>query len=186
MQTNPVVRRCAREYFRGWNLWQSEGLVVLAWALGHAELPAYYAQCEPSDIANQIGFLGSRETTALHEPRLRDSAEIEKWADICLTLGWRLRQFSLQAGWMDFVQYVPSCAWGPLRLDHLEIVDHDLAIEGVRIDKAKYAAFRQCLSIAQERHQAFNWPLGFERLYSEVTRIAEFSSLFRRQEILHV
>ena len=75
------MRRCAREYFRGWNLWQSEGLVVLAWALGHAELPAYYAQCEPSDIANQIGFLGSRETTALHEPRLRDSAEIEKWVD---------------------------------------------------------------------------------------------------------
>jgi len=82
------------------SLWQSEGLVVLAWALGPAELPAYYAPCEPSDIANPIGFLGSRETTALHEPRLRDSAEIEKWAD---HLSHAILTFAtvLFAAWMD-------------------------------------------------------------------------------------
>jgi hypothetical protein len=48
-------------------------------------------------------------------------------------------------------------------------LDNDLAIDGVRIDKVENAAYRRTLSITQERHQAFNWLLGFERLYSEVT-----------------
>jgi hypothetical protein len=37
--------------------WQSDGMVVLAWALGYAELPAVRVECDPSDIANGIGFL---------------------------------------------------------------------------------------------------------------------------------
>jgi hypothetical protein len=55
------------------------------------------------------------------------------------------------------------------RLDGLEIIDRDLGIEGVRIDRLEYDRFRQLLSIAQERHQAFNWLLGFEPIYSQVT-----------------
>ena len=70
---------------------------------------------------------------------------------------------------MDFVKYVSECPWAPLRLDGLEILDHDLAIQGVRVDKVERTAFRKSLSIAQERHRAFNWLLGFETLYSEVT-----------------
>jgi hypothetical protein len=70
---------------------------------------------------------------------------------------------------MDFVAYVKACTWGSLRLDRLEILKGDLAIDGVRIDRAQQAAFRRTLSITQERHQAFNWLLGFETLYSDVT-----------------
>jgi hypothetical protein len=39
----------------------------------------------------------------------------------------------------------------------------------VRIDNLEYSKYREILSIAQERHQAFNWLLGFEDLYSQVT-----------------
>jgi hypothetical protein len=152
-----------------WNAgWQSEGMVVLAWALGCAMLPPVHAECEPNDVANAMGFLDERENTPLHCPRLRDGAEIERWADTYLTLHWRLR-LSREPGPMDFVKYVSACTWGPLRVDELEIQDNDLAIKGVRIDRLDHLAHRHVLSITQERHQAFNWLLGLESVYSQVT-----------------
>lgn len=149
--------------------WRSEGMVVLAWALACTELPPVSVECEPSDVACGMGFLDERQQTALHDPRLRNYAEIEAWADTYLTLHWRLRQFSLEPAPMDFVAYVNACTWASLRLDHLEIVEDDLAIRGVRIDRVQQEAYRRTLSITQERHQAFNWLLGFEALYSDVT-----------------
>jgi hypothetical protein len=149
--------------------WQSESTVVLAWALRHASLPPFNVECDPNKIADAIGFLDDPKGTPLHNPRLRASEEIEIWADTYLTLHWRLRQFSWDPRPMDFVSYVSACEWGPLRLDHVEILDRDLAIDGIRLDKLEYSAFRNALSITQERHKAFNWLLGFEALYSEVT-----------------
>jgi hypothetical protein len=116
-----------------------------------------------------MGFLEDRENTPLHDPRLRDIAEIEKWADMYLTLHWRLRLLESDPGPKDFVSCVARCNWGPLRLDELELVDNDIAIDGVRIDKLDYNKYRQTLSIVQERHQAFNWLLGLDPVYSAVT-----------------
>jgi len=149
--------------------WQAEGMVVLAWALGWAELPACEVQCEPSDIANGLGFLASRAETPLQEPRLRDTEEIEKWADTYLTLHWRLRLLDSDPGHLDFVSSVERCTWGPLRLDMLNLIDNDILIHGVRIDQLDERKHRGTISIVQERHQAFNWLLGFESLYSRVT-----------------
>ncbi|MGA9070966.1 MAG: hypothetical protein WB424_11965, partial [Terracidiphilus sp.] len=69
----------------------------------------------------------------------------------------------------DFVSYVTACNWGSLRLDQLDLIDNDIAVGGVRIDKLEYDKYRETLSIVQERHQAFNWLLGLEQLYSQVT-----------------
>ena len=149
--------------------WKSEGLVVLAWALGSFPLPVFSRQCEPSDTANALGFLGKREETVLSQPQLRDSGEIAIWEETYLTLHWRLRQFSNQREPIDFAACVASCNWGPLRLDQLELREGDLAVEGVRIDRLDYAAFRGTLSIVQERHQAFNWLIGWDSVYSQVT-----------------
>jgi hypothetical protein len=149
--------------------WQSEGMVVLAWALGYAELPDVHVECEPSDIANRMGFLAERRRTPLHSPRLRELGEIETWADIHLALHWRLREFSLSPATMDFVDYVSRCQWGTLRLDNLEIQDKDLAIDSIRLDRLTVEQFRRTLSITRERHIAFNWLLGLELIYSEVT-----------------
>jgi hypothetical protein len=149
--------------------WQSEGMVVLAWALGYADLPAVHVECEPSDIANGMGFLAERQRTPLHSPQLRELAEIQSWADVYLTLHWRLREFSLRPVAMDLVDYVSRCQWAALRLDRLEIRDGDLAIDGTRLDKLEAKQFRRALGIAQERHTAFNWLLGFEPIYSQVT-----------------
>jgi hypothetical protein len=43
--------------------WRSEGMVVLAWALGCAELPPISEECEPSNVANGMGFLDERQHT---------------------------------------------------------------------------------------------------------------------------
>jgi hypothetical protein len=149
--------------------WQAEGMVVLAWALSYAELPAVHVECDPSDIANGMGFLDERRETPLHSPQLRESAEIEAWADTYLTLHWRLREFSLRSVTIDFVDYVSKCQWASLRLDHLEVRDRELAIDGTRLDNLESKVFRRILGVTQERHTAFNWLLGFEAIYSEVT-----------------
>jgi hypothetical protein len=116
-----------------------------------------------------MGFLAERRRTPLHSPRLRELGEIETWADIHLALHWRLREFSLSPGTMDFVDYVSRCQWGTLRLDNLEIQDKDLAIDSIRLDRLTVEQFRRTLSITRERHIAFNWLLGLEPIYSEVT-----------------
>jgi hypothetical protein len=149
--------------------WKSEGMVVLAWMLGCVPLPPFYSECEPSDVANAMGFLSERESTVLQHPKLRDSSQIEVWEETYLTLHWRLRHFSIESGPMDFADYVSSCKWGPLRLDQLELCEGDLAVDGVPIDRLDYSLFRKTLSIVQERHQAFNWLIGWESVYSRVT-----------------
>jgi len=149
--------------------WRSEGAVVLAWALSYSELPPVHAECDPADVANALGFLDERANTALDCPRLRASDEIERWANVYLTLHWRLREYLRRPDPIDFTSYVSDCTWGPLRLDELDIVDGDLAIDGARIDDVEHRRLRHVLSITQERHQALNWLLGWEQLYSEVT-----------------
>ena len=149
--------------------WISEGMVVLAWVLGCVPLPPFYSECEPSDVANAMGFLGERENTVLQRLRLRDSGEVAVYEETYLTLHWRLRQFSTESRPMDFAAYVSSCKWGPLRLDQLELCEGDLAVAGVRIDRLDYALFRKTLSIVQQRHQAFNWLIGWDSIYSQVT-----------------
>jgi hypothetical protein len=149
--------------------WISEGMVVLAWALGCVTLPPFYVPCEPSDVANSMGFLAERETTVFGRPKMRHQGEIEAGEETYLTVHWRLREFSIRPGAMDFAAYVSSCKWGPLRLDQVELREGDLAVNGTRLDRLEHPVFRRTLSIVQERHRAFNWLIGWESLYSQVT-----------------
>lgn len=66
----------------------------------------------------------------MHRPHLLDPVEIEGFADLYLTLHWRLRQQLCSPGTLDLVDYVSKCNWGSLRLDGLELQDNDLAIAG--------------------------------------------------------
>ena len=149
--------------------WKSEGVAALAWALKYLELPPVHVQCDPAETANSMGFLCDRHETPMHSPVLRDEDEIGRWADTYMTLHWRLRLHDSHPGPMDFVSCVAAATWYPLRLDDLEMIEKDVAIDGVAVDKLRYDRYRELLSIVQERHQAFNWLLGFERLYSQVT-----------------
>ncbi len=149
--------------------WYCEGMVVLGWVLGCTELPQFYLECDPTSVAHALGFLEERSATVLNEPRLRMSGEITEFEETYLTLHWRLRQFTIDSLAMDFSAYGSSCNWGPLRLDKIELLDGDLSVGGTRIDCLGQAQFRQALSVVQERHRAFNWLIGWDSVYSEVT-----------------
>jgi hypothetical protein len=56
--------------------WRAEGLAVLAWALGVAEMPAPDEQADPMDLWTALDFLSDGRPSILDYPALRDAAAI--------------------------------------------------------------------------------------------------------------
>lgn len=52
--------------------WQSEGLAVLAWALGRLALPAYDEPCDPKSAADAVGY--PEHSRSSGAPRVRRAA----------------------------------------------------------------------------------------------------------------
>jgi hypothetical protein len=148
--------------------WRSEGMLVLAWSLGRVELMRHDEPCDSAGVAGELGFLQKRSDTVLARPSLRESALVQHWADTYLTIHWRLRQYGIDPGSIDFRALVARANWGPLTLANVPLVDGDLEIRGERIDRVSEKTRHEMLSIAQERHQAFNWLLGRDPIYSSV------------------
>jgi hypothetical protein len=148
--------------------WRCEGALVLAWSLRRAELIAPDEDCDSGEVADQLGFFRPRFDTALARPTLRERAEIAHWTDTYLTIHWRLRQFTIDPQPIDFADWVAHKNWGPLTLADVALVEGDLCIQGQRLDCVPEDWRHHMLSIAQERHQAFNWLMGVAPIYSEV------------------
>jgi hypothetical protein len=56
--------------------WRAEGLAVLAWALGVAEVPGPDLQADPMELWTALDFLSDGRPAILDYPALRSSAEI--------------------------------------------------------------------------------------------------------------
>jgi hypothetical protein len=149
--------------------WRGEGMAVLAWALNKAELPPHDELVDSPTVAESLGFMNDAESTTLHNPQLRSFDELNRFAESMLALHWRLRQYSLDHAPMNFVEFAKTCYFGPLELHGLRLLEDDLAIGDRPIGEATEESWRECLSIAQERHIAANWLMGNEEVYSEVT-----------------
>lgn len=148
--------------------WLSEGLAVLAWALGRYELPPYDQSVDPKAVADSLKFLQDGAKQLLSEPHLRPAEELEGYNNAVFSLHWRLRQYGLTHEPMDFEEFAKTAWFGPLSLEGLRLVDKDLALGSVPIHKADQQEFAHCQSIAQERHRASNWLGGYQEIYSEV------------------
>lgn len=149
--------------------WDAEAMVVLAWALGRAELPSFSQTCKPRAVGDALGFWSARDHSVLAAPTLRDPEEIGALADQLFAVHWRLREFYLNPVPLDFRDIAERASFGPLDVSRLPFVEGDLAIDGVPLALVQDERWRDCLRIAGERHRAANWLLGFEPLYSEVT-----------------
>jgi hypothetical protein len=149
--------------------WRAEGLAVLAWGLGRSELPSYQEMVDPRKVADALGFMEPAGETLLATATLRSHDEIEALAQRLFAVHWRLREFSLRPVAMDFVSTARTAWFGPLDVTGLELASGDLAIDGRPLSAVPEHRWRQCLSIAQERHQAANWLCGHESVYSEVS-----------------
>jgi len=148
--------------------WRSEGLLVLGWSLGRAEMVRHDEQCDPAYLASEVGWLRERSDTVLTRPLLRERTLIEHWANTYCTIHWRLRQYGIDRGPIDFPGLVARANWGPLTLADVDLIEGDLSIRGERIDRVPTQWQHAAQSIVQERHQAFNWLLGIEPIYSLV------------------
>lgn len=135
--------------------WRSEALAVLAWALQKTELISHDVQVDPSAVASSLGFLNER--TVLDSPCLRPSGEIAEYSNVAFTVHWRLREFSLNRGALDFAKFCQTAWFGPLSLNGVRLVDDDLALCNFSISRAPAPLVRMATSIARERHQAANW-----------------------------
>lgn len=147
--------------------WLSEGLAVVAWALGRYALPDYDAQVTPAKVANCLGFLGSIEQTVLQRPTLKPQTELLSFRESMFSLHWRIREFKLNAQALDFADFAKTAWFGPLSLDGLRLVENDLAIGDQPISKTRIEDISLVLSTAQERHRAINWLVGESAIYSE-------------------
>lgn len=147
--------------------WRSEGALVLAWSLQRTALRAPDEECDSGQIADDLGFFRPRSATVLAKASLREGAEIAHWAGTYLTIHWRLMQFTIDPGPIDFPGLIARQNWG-LTLANIPLVEGDLAIQGQRIDRVPEDWRHHVLSIAQERHRAFNWLMGLDPIYSDV------------------
>ena len=145
--------------------WRSEALGVLAWALRRAQLPPHDQQVDAAGVGRTLGFL--QDQTVLDSPELGSPAELEHYADVALTVHWRLRDFSLNPRALDFAAFCKTAWFGPLSLDRVRLVDGDLAVGDQPISRASERDVRTIMSIAQERHQAANWLLDASDSLSE-------------------
>ena len=149
--------------------WRLEGLGVLAWALQRFDLPSYDTLVDSNELLAVVGFLRSATPRSLlADPRLRSDEELNLMGEQILAFHWRMRDYSLRPVAMDFRDFGDNCWFGPTSLDWAEIVDGDLALEGLPIFVAPEETVGRCSSSAMERHTAINWLRGWSELYSEV------------------
>jgi hypothetical protein len=149
--------------------WRTEGLVVLAWSLGRADLPPYDEEADGPSVGDTIGFLDDSARDLLLSPRLRPAADLEWIANLTVAVHWRLRKLSLDPKAMDFCAFAHSVEWAEFPVDDLKFLDRDLALRGTPIAQASRTVIDCCSSIIRERQQAANWLRGDQELYSEVT-----------------
>lgn len=149
--------------------WDGEAAAVLAWALGKYTLPRYDRVVSSPDVGKALGFLEAAASNALASPRLRRNPEIERFREKMFALHWRLREYSISRERLDFATLARVARFGPLDIEGLDLIGGDLALDGLGLLDAAEDRWRECLSIASERHRAANWLAGFESVYSEVT-----------------
>ncbi|HEY1065138.1 MAG TPA: hypothetical protein VGE52_03480, partial [Pirellulales bacterium] len=101
------------------------------------------------------------------QAKLRSPAQLEAFRIHALMMHWRLRDFALHPQAMNFTEFSKRSWIGEFDLAGFEIVNDDVALQGVPIAEADAELVDVCRSIARERHLAINWLLGESEIYSE-------------------
>lgn len=138
--------------------WRLEALVVLAWALQRFDLPPHDTLVEPNALWQSLGLLDDDAARLLlAEPSLRPRNELDLLRERVFALHWRLTNFHLNGKTLDFADFARTCWFGPLDISGLPLIECDLAIDGLRIDRADEEILDRTNSATRERHLAINW-----------------------------
>ncbi len=150
-------------------IWRLEGLGVLAWALKLHPLVVYDELVKTAELQEALGIYDPERTQELlAHPELRTPEELEQLRKQLLAFNWRMVNFRVHPGAMDFVEFSKNCWFGSFDISLFRIVNKDLAIGSADISNADPQSIDRCKSAARERHQAINWLSGYGTRYSEV------------------
>lgn len=150
--------------------WRLEGLVVLAWALGLFEIPPHDELVETNPLWDSLKMFDvDGAVELLSNPTLRPRSEIETLQRRLFALHWRLRNYRVNPGVIDFAEYAETCWFGPLNISGFPLKGGDLALQGDRIDRASPDLFSRTESAAKERHQAVNWLVDGPTRYADAS-----------------
>jgi hypothetical protein len=150
--------------------WRIEGAAILAWALGLVELPPYDRQVDPRLVYEAFQCLKEDAADMPSSAKLRPHEEIELFNRRITTLHWRLREFTISPERIDFGSLKDLGGWyAYFDYGYIRLTKGDLEIGGAPILDAAPEPFQTMISTTTERHQACNWLMGWETLYSEVT-----------------
>jgi hypothetical protein len=150
--------------------WRLEGLAVLAWALGRFQIPPHDQLVQVNSLWNSLGWLDvDAAQTLIANATLKLRPEICTLRNRLFTLHWRLTNYRIDPTAMDFAQFVRNCSFGPMDITGLPLVEGDLGLGGVRIDRAAPDVFSCANSAASERHKAVNWLWEGPARYSEAS-----------------
>lgn len=166
--------------------WRAEGLVVLGWALGRNELPAYDQTADASALTRGVGLLSPPDQTVLAAPTARSATEIEAYANQVAAVRWRLVRFELDGAVIDFPAFAATAWFGPLDLSAVRLKRGDLALGRRRIDRATSDARAVASRAAEERLVAVRWLRGdagdlFRRLGRHVDKRCRYTSVSSRE-----
>ncbi|HEY4646039.1 MAG TPA: DUF4272 domain-containing protein [Steroidobacteraceae bacterium] len=109
--------------------WEAEAMVVLAWALGLADLPPFDRVCQPATVAQALGFWQPNWEALLATVVRRSEDEVAALANHLFTVHWRLREFYLHRQPIDFVEVAERTQFG-LDPTDLPLIQGDLAVDG--------------------------------------------------------
>jgi hypothetical protein len=149
-------------------VWRLEGLGVLLWALGRYKLPPYDQLVRSNDLFQSSRLFrvwGARRLLA--RAKLRPAEKLAAYRKHALMTHWRLRNFRLHPGAIDFVEFSKGCWCGQFDIRQFRIVDNDLALGKAAIADADPALVKVCESIASQRHRAIDWVVHSGGIYSE-------------------
>lgn len=140
--------------------WLSEGLALLAWALGRWDFPQPDAQLDPRRVAESLGFLREGAGSLLALPTVRPEEELAI-AEARLTLvAERLHAFTQNRVAVDLHALAQGASLGPLVLSGLELIDGDLRVDGGPLARAPDERWQEMLDAAVERARAMAWARG--------------------------
>jgi len=151
--------------------WLAQGIAVLAWTLGQAELPASGVRCQAAPVSLALGLFrpGMREQIGAWE--MRGLEEILPWAAHYFALNWRLHQYLAKPEKFDFAGLLRDPKWQRSVRDGIELADGDLTIDGRPLQQVGQERLYEVFAIVRERCKAFRWLTGYDKSYATVTRV---------------
>jgi len=150
-------------------IWRIEGLAILLWSLELFDLPPYYELVNPQDVWTAVAIYDAAKALGiLQYAQLRSPDELAGYRTHITMAHWRFRNEGLHPGPVDFVAMSRGCWIGTFDLKGFEVLDSDLALGDQPIRGIDAPRLSSCQSVANERHLAANWLIGWNSsVYSE-------------------